>query len=101
MSRRIHTARPASDELAAAVRWYEGRRAGLGAEFYEAIIRTMDRIAELPEVGSAFRQLKARRLLVAGFPYQIVYRVDSDDIRIIAIAHLKRRPLHAVVRSPS
>ena len=92
MSRRLHTARPAAEELAAAVRWYEERRAGLGAEFYDAIVRTMNRIAEMPEAGSPFPNLTARRMFVAGFPYQVVYRVDSDDIRVIAFAHLKRRP---------
>lgn len=92
MSRRLSTAKPASEELAAAVRWYEERRAGLGAEFYDAIVRTTERIGEKPEVGSPFAHLTARRVLVAGFPYQIVYRLDSDGIRIIAIAHLRRRP---------
>jgi hypothetical protein len=38
---RLQTAKPAAEELEAAVRWYEERRAGLGAEFYEAIVRTM------------------------------------------------------------
>jgi plasmid stabilization system protein ParE len=52
----------------------------------------MERIGENPEGGSPFAQLTARRVLVPGFPYQIVYRLDSDDIRVIAIAHLRRRP---------
>jgi len=88
----LHTARPAAEELAAAVAWYEERRAGLGSEFYDAIVRTMNRIAEMPEAGSPFRDLNARRMLVAGFPYHVVYRIDSDEIRVIAFAHLKRRP---------
>jgi plasmid stabilization system protein ParE len=92
VNRQLHTARPAAEELAAAVAWYEKRRAGLGGEFYGAIVRTMNRIAEMPEAGSPFRDLKARRMLVAGFPYQVVYRIDSDDIHVIAFAHLKRRP---------
>lgn len=92
MTRRFHTAKPASEELAAAIRWYEERRAGLGGEFYDAIVRTMDRISEVPEAGSPFRQSGARRMLVAGFPYQIVYRLEADAIRVIAFAHLRRRP---------
>ena len=92
MKRKLHTARPAAEELAAAVGWYEDRRAGLGAEFFDAIVRTLDRIAELPEAGAPFSDLNARRMLVTGFPYQIVYRIDSDGIRVIALAHLKRRP---------
>ena len=47
MTRRVYTARPASQELAAAIRWYEERRTGLGGEFYEAIVRTLDRTASL------------------------------------------------------
>ena len=92
MNRQIYTARPAAEELAAAVDWYEKRRAGLGSEFYDAIVRTVNRIAEMPEAGSPFLDLKARRMLVTGFPYQVVYRIDSHDIRVIAVAHLKRRP---------
>jgi plasmid stabilization system protein ParE len=92
VSRRLTTAEPASEELAAAVRWYEERRRGLGAEFYDAIVRTIERISHMPDAGSPLDQLKARRMLVTGFPYQIVYRVDSDEIRILAFAHLKRRP---------
>jgi len=92
VNRQVHTARPAAEELAAAVGWYEDCRAGLGAEFFDAIVRTLNRIAERPEAGSPFRDLNARRMLVAGFPYQVVYRIDSDGIRVIAFAHLKRRP---------
>ena len=78
--------------MIAAIRWYEERRAGLGAEFYDTVARTMDKILEMPEAGPLFERLNARRMLVPGFPYQIVYRLDSDDIRVIAVAHLKRRP---------
>lgn len=31
-----------------------------------------------------------RRCLLSKFPYQIVYRVEGDVIRIYAVAHLKR-----------
>ena len=92
MTRRFHVATPASEELAAAIRWYEERRAGLGGEFYDAVVRTMEHIAEMPEAGSPIRTLDARRMLVAGFPYQIVYRFEADAVRVIAFAHLKRRP---------
>lgn len=76
----------------AAVRWYEARRPGLGAEFYDAVVRTIDRVAELPEAGARFERLDTRRLLIAGFPYQVIYRMSANELRIIAIAHFKRRP---------
>jgi len=92
VNRQLHTARPAAEELAAAVGWYEDRRAGLGSDFFDAIVRTLNRIAETPEAGSPFADLNARRMPVAGFPYQVVYRIGIDDIRVIAFAQLKRRP---------
>jgi plasmid stabilization system protein ParE len=45
-----------------------------------------------PDTGSNFGTIDARRMLVSGFPYQIVYRVTADEIRILAFAHLKRCP---------
>jgi plasmid stabilization system protein ParE len=90
--RPIRTAKPASEELTAAVRWYERQRPGLGGELFDAILGTIDRISETPEAGSSFRTLEARRMLVAGFPYQVVYRISADEIRILAFAHLRRRP---------
>ena len=92
MSLRLSTAKPVSEELAAAVRWYEERRPGLGAAFYDAVVQTIDRVSQMPHAGVALGNFKARRMLVTGFPYQVVYRVDSDQIRILAFAHLKRRP---------
>ena len=37
---------------------------------------------------------QVRRLLARRFPYGVIYSVTSSEIRILAIAHLKRRPLY-------
>lgn len=34
-----------------------------------------------------------RRILLERFPFSIQYRVDEDDIVIVAVAHQKRRPV--------
>jgi plasmid stabilization system protein ParE len=72
--------------------WYERQRPGLGRQFYDAVLTTLDRIRENPEAGPALGATTARRMLVSGFPYQAVYRLTDTDIRIVAFAHLKRRP---------
>jgi len=93
VTRRVRTAKPASEELAAAVRWYEGRRRGLGREFYAAVVASLESIALHPEIGPiAFDEPDIRRVLVPRFPYQVIYRVGSSRILILAFAHLKRRP---------
>lgn len=93
MTLHIRTADPASAELEAAVRWYEAQRRGLGAEFYAAVIDCIDQIKAHPESGAAaFGEPDVRRVLVKRFPYQVVYRLRSKDLQILAFAHLKRRP---------
>ena len=85
--------KPASDELTEAVRWYETRRSGLGSDFYDAIVRTIDLIRAHPEIGTPrIGRLSNRQLRVKRFPYKVVYRVREDDIYVVAVAHTSRRP---------
>jgi len=88
----IRTAKAATEELVAAIRWYERHRPALAAEFLVAILRTMERIERLPEAGSPWTLMETRRALVPNFPYQIVYVNRSHEIHVLAFAHLKRRP---------
>jgi hypothetical protein len=41
----------ASEEFAEAVRWYELRRPGLGAQFFDAVASTISLIQVHPELG--------------------------------------------------
>jgi toxin ParE1/3/4 len=92
VTRTLRNLKAASEEFSAAVRWYENQRSGLGGEFFDAVAQATSLIQAQPEIGTPFRDRGTRRLLVQRFPYQIVYRVSTDEIVIIAIAHLKRRP---------
>ena len=84
---------PASAEFTAAIRWYETRRLGLGGEFYDAVVRTIDLIRTHPEIGTLRTgRFPHRRLQVARFPFILAYRVREHDIYIAAIAHTSRRP---------
>ena len=93
MNRPVRSSQPASEEFADAVRWYEARRATLGGEFFDAVAAALTIIETNPEIGKAIStDGHTRRVLVAGFPYQVVYRLRPTAIVIVAIAHLKRRP---------
>ena len=81
----------AQDELAAAARFYEDQRHGLGLDFTLTIQRTYQRLLEFPAAGPPFGR-RLRRVLVPKFPYGLLYRVESDRIYIIAVMHLHRRP---------
>jgi hypothetical protein len=44
-----------------------------------------------PELGAIWRGT-ARRFPLRRFPYNLVYQIKPDELRVIALAHQRRRP---------
>lgn len=83
---------PAAEaEFLAAIRYYASQRLNFGAAFLAAVEATVAKAAAAPEVGAPLGG-RIRRRLVPGFPYQVVYRTDVVPLRVLAVAHLRRRP---------
>jgi len=85
----------ADAEMIGAARWYESHRAGLGHEFLDAVDVVVTRIAETPRVGSTVPGVvdtEIRRQPVEKFPYHVVYLELPDHLRVLAVAHDRRRP---------
>jgi plasmid stabilization system protein ParE len=69
------------------------RRVHIHSEASAELLDAIQRVAQDPEAGSPVSvDRNIRRVLVARFPYQVVYRVRPDAVVIVAIAHAKRRP---------
>jgi len=98
VSPRIRNLRAAGEEFADAVGWYEDQRPGLGAEFFDSVVQATSLIQTHPEIGTLDSNRRTRRVLVQRFPYQVVYSLTPDEIIIVAIAHLKRRPNYWISR---
>jgi hypothetical protein len=81
----------AEAEFDTVVEYYEQLQPGLGIEFAEEIYATITRIIQYPDAWSALSK-NSRRCLVNRFPYGVVYQIKSRSLRIIAVAHLHRRP---------
>ena len=81
---------PASVELAEAVRWYEQKRTGLGAEFFDAVNQAIELVRSQPEIAPVAG--RTRSWLLLRFPYRLIYRVRDDFVDIVAIAHTSRKP---------
>lgn len=81
----------AEEEFLSTVGFYESRSSGLGSGFIRAVSRANDSVLEFPKSGRPFGH-RLRRILVSGFPYGLLYRVEPDRIFIVAVAHLSRRP---------
>jgi len=90
----------AAEEFLAAVEYYRAALPELGARFSEAVRHATDVVAAHPEAGSPRGSSEVRRLLVVGFPYDLVYWQRGEMIEIIAVAHHRRRPNYWRDRRP-
>lgn len=83
-------------EYREAGRWYNSRASGLGIEFFDEVDATIRRIVDFPDAGVPAPRLPSdlsvRRLAVKRFPYHVVYLRLSGELRILAIAHDRRKP---------
>ena len=70
-------------------------RANRNAEIADAFISEFDHSAKLlgeyPKLGTTWRN-RIRRLPLRRFPYSIVYSLSQAEVRILAVAHQRRRP---------
>lgn len=83
----------AEAELQGIVERYEDLKSGLGLRFLDAVNKKTDEILESPRRWRLFGG--SRRVLLARFPYGIVYReISEEEVEVVAVAHLKRRPTY-------
>ena len=93
MSKRVSTHELAEFELNHAADYYESREPGLGPTFVRTVQQAVQQLTQYPESAPIVRG-NARRKVLTRFPYNIIYTVDADTIRILAIAPQRRRPLY-------
>ena len=88
---RVHP--DARRELNDAVDYYERESQGLGSIFIDEVEAGFARIRSHP---SAAPQVAGtvRRLILAKFPFSIVYESRDDFTRILAVAHQRKRPFY-------
>ena len=87
----------AERELNDAAQYYEQEQVGLGAAFLVDVQRCTAAIREHPQAAPIVRG-QIRRRLCERFPYGLLYVVTADEIRVLAVMHLRRRPAYWVGR---
>ena len=80
-------------EVIEAVQYYGAREPALGSDLLGEVERALDQILRNPESSQRIGR-RARRKSLWRFPYNLVYAVYLDRIRIVAFAHQKRRPFY-------
>lgn len=95
---RLSFHRLAEQEFNDAAAYYERESPGLGAVFALEVEHCAAAVLTYPEAGAVVRG-RLRRRLVPRFPYALLYLVKPDEIRIVAVMNLKRRPHYWLGRS--
>ncbi|NOT61059.1 MAG: type II toxin-antitoxin system RelE/ParE family toxin [Acidobacteria bacterium] len=81
----------AEDEIKAATANYKALQVSLGEAFLDEVEYALDQIQQHPLAWAIYMNDFRRRLL-RRFPYGIVYQVEANQIVIVAVMHLHRKP---------
>jgi len=87
----------AQSELAAAVTGGSERSPRLGRELADEVGRIVDLLCEMPELGERLDS-RHRRFPLNRFPFAVVFRIDGERLRVVAIAHRRQRPGYWLIR---
>ena len=84
----------ARQEFVDAVQWYLSEASSTVADHFDwAVDRALRLLAMMPSIGTR-SYAGVRAWALRDFRYTIVYRVDADEIVVIAIAHQSRAPAY-------
>jgi toxin ParE1/3/4 len=87
----------AERELNDAAQYYNEVHAGLGTSLIAEVERCTQAIVEFPESSPSVLGAIRRRLCLR-FPYALLFTVTGDELRILAVMNLRRRPAYWVGR---
>lgn len=65
--------------------------AALGSAFLDELQRSIELLLINPELGRTLRG-RNRHSPLRRFPYRIIYQIDGGELKVLAIAHHRRRP---------
>ena len=88
---RIRFLSVALTEVNDAVSYYEELEQGLGTRFYVEVRACIENIRNHPKAWARISS-RTRRCRTKTFPYGIIYQIRRDEILVVAVASLRRRP---------
>lgn len=83
----------AEKELTDAADYYNNSQSGLGLEFTKEVYLTIQNILSFPDAWALLSE-NTRRCLTSRFPYGVIYQVTDEEVFIIAVMHLNRKPAY-------
>jgi plasmid stabilization system protein ParE len=88
---RIQISEEAATDVRSAITYYSEQGADLAAAFLADFDSACDLIVERPEIGRPIGRGN-RKVVLQRFPFILIYRQDTEHLRILAVGHQRRRP---------
>lgn len=92
MPRTLEVLGPATTEAAEAREWYEARSPKAAVRFVRELDLAIAEVLENPERWPVARSGTRKYRFGGRFPFSVIYTFDDERVRVIAVAHAKRRP---------
>ncbi len=83
----------ASQEMIDAAKYFEEQQPGLGQNFLDELQDSFNLIITMPYAYPMVGK-RTRKKILYRFPFNIIYAIEDDRIRVLAIAHQKRQPTY-------
>lgn len=83
----------AEAEINEAADFYDLESPGLGDIFLDEVEHVIRGIREFPDAAPPLVG-RVRKRVLAKFPYSLLYSITDDEVRVLAVAHHKRRPFY-------
>lgn len=78
-------------EYLEAIQRYNEINPDLGSGLYAEVEQALEFVARMPLAGVPVRQ-NVRKVVLRRFPYALFYEIVDESVRIVAVAHQRRRP---------
>jgi plasmid stabilization system protein ParE len=79
------------DDYFQASAWYHSQDPSASLRFEAAVDGALEEIGQRPLAWPLIDR-RTRQRVLTDFPFSILYRVETDTVNVLAIAHAKRRP---------
>jgi plasmid stabilization system protein ParE len=91
MSYTIRLREEAEVDLEEAASWYESQRQGLGRDFLDTVLETLDLIEQSP-MSYPIVHRNTHRAVLPRFPFSIFYFVADSEVSVVSVMHGSRHP---------
>jgi toxin ParE1/3/4 len=88
---KIRWTTPATEELAAAYEYIAAENQSAAQRLTNEIWEAVDMLGRYPKAGRRGRVVGTRELVVGGTPFVIAYRIEKNELQVLAVLHAARK----------